>query len=70
MASVKFELSIWMIYCIRTSQSAKALTDPTGAMKMNGFLGRSSSIPKFSTSQGSIVNKKLSLMSPAGDTRL
>ena len=74
-------LLLWMSLCFpsnlsslsgcqsNTGMSGSTLSVPAGQANKNGFSGSSLSIPQFSTNWGSVVEKKLSLMSPARDKR-
>ena len=74
-------LLLWMSFCLPSNLSSlsgcqsntgmfgSALSVPVGQANKNGFSGNSLSIPQFSTNWESVVEKKLSLMSPARDKR-
>ena len=82
LSSWYFPLLLWMSFCLPSNLSSPSgcqsstgmfwstLSVPAGQANKNGFSGSLSSIPQFSTNWESVVEKKLSLMSPARDKRL
>ena len=82
LSSCSVPWSLWISFCLPSNLSSlsgcqsstgmfgSALIVPVGQTNRNGFSGSSLSIPQFSTNWGSVVEKKLSLMSPARDKRL